>query len=86
MFPEIMKMIVEKYNEYAKGIFREKNKEIISNKFFIHSSVNEISESESLKIKEAFTKAKQLGFVKRFFYFAYLSLLLNPREFDKLIE
>lgn len=43
LFADTLKAIVQRYNDYARIIFKEKNKEIMNNKFFIHSSVNELS-------------------------------------------
>ena len=56
---------------------QSKNKYILTNRFNLQTSINDMFEVESKVIKEQFTRGAELGIEKEMFRFGYMAVLRN---------
>ena len=74
-FVPLMEKVKSKYSEEMKLQQEERNRELADLKYQIKSAVSEITDHVTRKIKETYSKARELHLSNAFFYHAYLSLL-----------
>lgn len=85
-FIPLLEKIKEKESREMRKYQEERNHELADIKYQIKGAVSEITDHVAGKIKETYTKARELHLTRAFFYYGYLCLLETTTRFEERLR